>query len=291
MQSHPQTDLNLEDFEAVIIRLSRDLRQAAETLSEDEAAYLVADYYNIQKTRIAVEAQRRTLDAAGKPSLVTGWLAIQAKIVEDQIRAALDRFSSHHKFGEWPRSVIGIGPVIAAGLIAHTHMEHLTTAGHLWSFAGLNPLQVWDRKTKRPWNADLKVLCWKIGQSFMKFQNHPNDVYGRVYATKKAFYITKNNEGGFVDNAQKAINSGKKWNRDKVAFQAYHTGKLPPGHIDAMARRYAVKLFLSHYWEVCYTIEHNSAPPLPYPIVQLGHVHIIPPTYKNLTSQYPSAHQ
>ena len=158
-------------------RLSRDLREAAETLSEDEARYLVAAYYNLQEERIRCDAQVRKLKEGGKPQRVIGWLADQSRTLERQIKAALDRFSANHRFGTWPRSITGVGPVLAAGLIAHTDMDHLPTAGHLWSFAGLNPETVWGAGQKRPWNADLKVLCWKIGQSFMKLRSFDGDVY------------------------------------------------------------------------------------------------------------------
>ena len=37
----------------------------------------------------------------------------------------------------------------------------------------------------RPWNAKLKTLCWKIGESFVKVSNNPQDVYGHIYAERK----------------------------------------------------------------------------------------------------------
>jgi hypothetical protein len=61
------------------------------------------------------------------------------------------------------------------------------------------------------------------------------------------------------------------------AFKHYSAGRLPPGQIDARARRYAVKLFLSHLHEVWYKAHFGKAPPLPYPIAILGHAHIKPP--------------
>ena len=269
--------LSDDDFIAVIHRLSRDLRKASETLSEAEARFLVSSYYNIQEQRIRSFAQVTKLRERGSPALVVNWLAMQSNILEGQIRAALDRFSANHKFGKFPRSVVGIGPVITAGLISHIHLDREPTVGHFWSFAGLNPEQKWDRSQKRPWNAQLKVLAFKAGSSFIKVRNKPNDVYGKVYYEKKQEYIARNNNGGMVENAKKAL-AEKKYSRDTVAKKAYESGRLPPGHIDAMARRYAAKLFMAHMWECCYRIEYRKAPPLPYPIVHLkGHTHYIPP--------------
>jgi hypothetical protein len=51
---------------------------------------------------------------------------------------------------------------------------------------------------------------------------------------------------------------------------------LPPAHIDARARRWGVKLFLSHMFEVMY-IEHNGKmPPEAYILTQPGHNRKIP---------------
>lgn len=274
-----------DDYKAAVARLSRDLRKASETLSETEARYLVQAYYNLQDQRIRSTHQVRMLNKFDQPHVVISWLGEQSRILEDQIRAALDRYSRNHRYALWPRSIVGIGPVICAGLIAHTHMEHLTTAGHLWSFAGLNPTQKWDRSQKRPWNAELKTLCWKIGQSFMKVQAHPDDVYGRIYKVQKTRYIERNDIGGFADNAQHALQN-KKWDKSKAGYQVYLAGKLPPGHIDAMARRYAVKLFLSHYWQAAWEIDHpGRTPPLPYPIVHMGHAHVIEMPNRHLIAE------
>ena len=52
---------------------------------------------------------------------------------------------------------------------------------------------------------------------------------------------------------------------------------LPLGHIDARARRWTVKLFLSHWWEVAYELHHGTKPPNPYVITYLEHVDQIRP--------------
>jgi hypothetical protein len=39
--------------------------------------------------------------------------------------------------------------------------------------------------SKRPYNEKLKVLSWKIGESFVKVRNRPQDVYGKIYVERK----------------------------------------------------------------------------------------------------------
>lgn len=129
---------------------------------------------------------------------------------------------------------------------------------------------------KRPWNARLKVLQWKIGESFVKVQNLEQDIYGKVYAQRKAEYIDKNTQGGYAETARKILQE-KNFSRDTNAKAAYQAGRLPDGHIHAMAKRYAVKLFLSHYHEIAYRAHYGTRPPKPYVIEHGGHVHFIAP--------------
>jgi hypothetical protein len=175
------------------------------------------------------------------------------------------------KVDHWAIGITGIGPVITAGLMAHIDFERAKTAGHIWSFAGLNPKQVWEKGQKRPFNAELKTLCWKIGESFVKVSNNNNDIYGKMYSARKAYEQELNEKNHFAEQAADKL---KKFNISKKtdAFKAYSIGKLPPGHIHARAKRYAVKMFLSHYFEVGYEEFYNEPAPKPYVIEHLGHV-------------------
>lgn len=128
--------------------------------------------------------------------------------------------------------------------------------------------------SKRPWNADLKLICWKAGESFVKTQNHEEDIYGHVYIQRKVLEIQKNENGDFKTQADvKATKVG----RSTDAYQWYSKGKLPPAHIHARAKRYAVKLFLAHWHHVAYELEYNQQPPRPYILDQGGHTHYIAP--------------
>lgn len=124
-----------------------------------------------------------------------------------------------------------------------------------------------------PYNKRLKVLCWKIGDSFVKFHNHKDCRYGHLYAERKAIEVEKNERGDFGFLAEKTLDEKKI--QDKKARGFYEGGKLPPGRIDLRARRWAVKLFLAHWHETAYRAHFGEEPPLPYPIAVLGHAHHI----------------
>lgn len=199
-----------------IHRLTRDINKAAATLTATEARYLVDYYYIAQEDRKRASNQTRSLDEAEEPNLVVGWLAAQATTLEGQIKRALDTYTKAHPVGAWLQSVHGVGPVIAAGLLAHIDIAKAPTAGHIWRYAGMDPSQVWEKGQKRPWNATLKTLCWKIGQSFMKFSNDEACYYGRIYRERKAREIERNEAGGnslpaaqYADDVERFVSRGQ----------------------------------------------------------------------------------
>jgi len=289
------TELNVS-----VTRLTRDMAKAAKTLSDAEARFLVDSYYTVQEDRIRNAAQTRELTKAGEPNELLGWLTDQSEVLEGQIKRALDKYTEAHKMGSWMREIYGIGPVLSAGLLANIsmkpwkcvnpkkkckpeepcnpqcHHEIIETAGQIWRYAGLDPTLKWEKGQKRPWNATLKTLCWKIGQSFMKFSGQDECFYGKIYLERKKFEIERNERG---DNAQLAATLKEKVSKTTDAYKSLSEGKLPPGQIDARARRYAVKIFLSHLHAEWYRREFGKEPAAPFAIGILGHAHMINPPH------------
>ena len=273
-------DRDARDDEEILtvpaLPLRADLKKAAESLGVREVRYLVDLYYQIQDYRKAATNQQRALVEAAEPHLAIAWAGRAMLGMEGDIRAMLDRYTATEAtgMGAWARSCIGIGPVLSAGLLAHIEIEKAPTVGHIWAFAGLDPTRTWDKGQKRPFNASLKVLCWKIGQSFMKMQNHPRDVYGRLYRERKAYEQQRNDTGDLAGQAAAKLERFR-IGKDTDAHKAYSVGRLPPAHIDARARRWVVKLFLAHWHEEAYTRHHGLPPPRPYAIAFQDHAHKI----------------
>jgi len=260
-----------------ISKLTKDLKRAAITLSDDEARFLVDQYYMSQDNRKRAANQCRSLAESGEPNSLLRHLADQNESLEGQIKRALGTYAENHPVGKWMTSVYGIGPVLSAGLLAHIDINKAPTAGHIWAYAGLDPTKKWEKGQRRPWNAKLKTLCWLIGQSFMKFSKREECLYGKLYLEKKEYYRSKNEAGDYKEEATKRKDAVGK-NTD--AYKYYSQGKLPPAQIDARARRWVVKLFLSHLHEVWYIHAFGTKPPAPYPIAILGHAHKIEPQAK-----------
>ena len=258
-----------------VLRMSRDINTATATLSTREVRFLVDTYYQMQENRKRSGNQIRSLTDNDEPHLVLSWLDAQNRVLENQIKRALSSYVASNAIGQWATSIKGIGPVITAGLIAHIEIEQSPTVGHIWSFAGLDPNAVWSKGKKRPWNGQMKTLCWKIGESFVKVMNR-GSFYGQVFTDRKAYENAKNDAGDYASQARDTLER-KNFSTDTKAITFYEKGKLPPGHIHARCKRYAVKLFLAHLHEVMYRDAYGEAPPKPYAIDQLGHAHIITP--------------
>ena len=259
-----------------LVRLSKDLKLASAALGRHEARYLVDLYYQMQENRKRANNQIRATSEAGEPGQLVTWVAANMGVIEKDIRSALAAYAEGSRLGRWCLSIYGIGPVITAGLVAHIDIERAPTAGHIWRFAGLDPTVTWNKGEKRPWNADLKVICWKAGDSFVKFSNKPECLYGRLYRERKAQEVERNEAGMFAEQAARAL-AAKKYGKDTEAFKAYIVGKLPPAHLDARARRWSVKVFLSHFQAVAYELHYGRKPPFPYVIEHMGHGHMIQP--------------
>ena len=257
-------------------KLTKDEKAAAKITNRNEARFLVDAYYNMQHNRIRADGQVRSMSKDGEPHAVVQWLADMNRTLEESIKAALDAYSANHRAGQWMRAQKGIGPVIAAGFLAHLDITKAQTAGAFWSFAGLDPRAVWNKGEKRPWNADLKTLCWKLGESFVKVSGAEDAFYGRIYKERKVLEVANNDAGLYAEQAKAKLDKFK-IGKDTDAYAAYMQGKLPPAHLHARAKRYAVKLFLAHLHHVMWVEHYGTEPPLPYAIAFLNHAHVIKP--------------
>ena len=279
----------VDDFESWDLpktKLSKDLKESARTMSRAEARYIVDLYYMIQKHRIRNSNQVFSLSKSEEPHALIDWSFGTFKAIEANIKLAMNYYVTASVPGRWLKSIHGIGPILAAGLLAHIDIEKAPTTGHIWRFGGLDPTVVWKKGEKRPWNADLKTLFWKCGESFCKLRNSPNDIYGKIYEERKAQEVGKNEALDFKELAIASLKLKKFGDNDTK--KCYEAGKLPPGRIDLRAKRYAVKRFLSDLHAIMYFDRYKTIPPKPWVITHGGHAHyIVPPIDPKLKELAP----
>ena len=296
------------------VALSKELLKAGSKLKPSEGRFLVDRYYQLQDDRIKSEGQLRSLykgkewgnyikETLKHPVTILEWMHSINVQLEDEIKKALKKFAENNFMGKWAMEQCGVGPVLSAGLLVHLEIEQAPTVGHFWSYAGFNPKSEWKKGEKRPFNAKLKTLCFKIGESFVKVKGREQDIYGKIYEERKALEMSRNEQGLFAEQAKEMA---KKFKANKSASYSWYAGKvtaegykaflkkketnplakpdtvgegegihmLPPGHIHARARRYAVKMLLSDWHEIAYQNHYKKERPLPFAVAQLGHAHV-----------------
>jgi len=253
-------------------KLDRDMEKASSTLTAIEARYLVDSYYGMQAGRIRANNQIRALTQSGEPHESIAWLSTESRVLEESVKRTLGAYSANHPVGKRMRTVVGVGPVISAGLLAHIDITRAPTAGAIWRYAGLDPTSEWKKGEKRP----------------VKVCNHKDAVYGKIYQERKEVELIKNEAGAFADQAAAKLEKCK-IGKTTDAYKAYSIGKLPPAHIHARAKRVAVKMFLSHLHEVWYEVEFGKKAPVPYVFeyADAEHVHKIEPTRSSLIGRDP----
>jgi len=272
--TNPSDDFDPQSFDFPMFnRFARDLRTFTVELDSRSAREVVSAYYNIQENRIAFAAQARELQKADSPSELVEFLSYNLQLMEKSLKNPLEAYAQNSIVGSWAMSQYGIGPVLAAGLMAHIDITKAPTAGSVWRYAGLDPTQKWEKGQKRPYNAELKTLSWKIGQSFMKFSGKEQCFYGQLYKQDKLRRIDKNEAGDYADFAKEILETKNfKANQTRSKLES---GVLSDAQIDAQARRFAVKIFLSHYHAVAFQAHYGEPAPRPYIIAHGDHVHEI----------------
>ena len=245
-------DMILYEEQDLLVKLTRDMKNAASTLKKPEVRFLVEAYYRMQEQRNQVRTSDAYHERFGEPNTLLDWMYKQAQTLEKQVAGALDAYSMSNSVGEWLRSIPGVGPVITAGLMAHLdiapwrcnnvalkgkknllycgkgrlhrHVRARTdsirrTMAHL---RGSNPRIVWEKKTRRPWNLP-QTLCFKLGESFVELQNHKDDFYGTVFVERKDEEWKNNYEGGNEKAAELAL----KKNTGHQRIQVVHGSNRP----------------------------------------------------------------
>lgn len=254
-----------------------DALMKAYELETPDVASAVELYYDAQQLRIQHGNKKRTEAPRVLNTWMDRWLGLGEVFFGSKLKQWVlsDRAPAEAR---WALEQVGIGHIIAAGLAAHIDMEKAQTPSAVWKFAGQAP--GYDRKVKKqklPYNARLKVLCWKIGDSFVKVSGKEDAVYGKLYAEFKHEEIERNLGGKYAAAAARELASKKI--TDKETKARLESGMLTDGHLHSRAKRRAIKIFLMHYW-----IKGRLARGLPIrgPYVQtiLGHDGIILPADK-----------
>ncbi len=122
------------------------------------------------------------------------------------------------------------------------------------------------------YNPMVKRIVISAGNCFIK---HPS-MYHDLYVARKIYETGINENGGYKTRAKRQFRRFN-YQPGTNAYECYSQGYLTESHIIASAKRYAVKIFLAHYYMVAYYIKYEDTPPDVYALdILKGHrkIHI-----------------
>jgi len=165
----------------------------------------------------------------------------------------------HPVFITWLSKIKGIDIMLSASLLyGGIDIHRATNASKMIRFCGLGTFEGRAERLvkgeKAHFSTFMKMTCWKVGKSFEKLKNNPTSIYGR--------YL------------QESLNKYHASNPSKHQCERCKTDEQKTAHINAMARRRTVALFLSHLWEMWRRIE-DLPTGLPYAFSEYGGQHPI----------------
>ena len=187
----------------------------------------------VQKLRVAAQVRRAHLAQQEKKDQITELVETKARELEDILNDWIRDQVTEHPAYEWFSQVKGVGTLNIGKVLAYIDIEEADTISSLWKYAGYG---VTNGKGDRPvpgkklcFNRKLKTMCYRLGTSLIRAKG----AYYDYYVREKKRIERKAEEKGLK------IVSGKETE-----------GTISKGHIDMMARRKMMKLFLAHLWLV-----------------------------------------
>ena len=189
-------------------------------------------------------------------------LSLETKKIEAKYKILMGRYiETEDVWNRWLKNVRGISSVLASSLIKNFgYCETYQYVSSLWRHCGLDPdgAKGKVKGEKISYSPKLRVLAWKISDSFVKQRTQP---YRGIYDAEKARQLSlKEHE---ADLAPKSLL-----------------------HADKRARRKMVKVFLQHYFIISRQLKGLPITK-PYAHDKLGHTHYIEPPFNPFGKQQP----
>jgi len=210
-------------------------------------------YLDLQQLRIAVGARIRKLYGTGKPDpeVLRILKAYHARLrsEEKELLAEAMKRIGNHPLRQWCSIVKGLGDVACLLLLGYINPE-VESAGKVWAFFGLFPGAKLRAGKKGKFDPMAKGRAWVIGRNVIMAKD---SYYPAIYQAKKEYYLkTRKMEEFLQDPAKCPDYEACLQARKRVAERLGRKVKKAPckGHIDNMAKRYMLKILLSHALQI-----------------------------------------
>lgn len=235
----------------------------------DKTSVIVDMIYYVQKARVSAQVRQSHLGKQGKKCDITERILEKATEFEKWLERELAVQVKAHPAYPWFSKIKGIGNVNIGKVLGPIDIEKASQISKLWRFAGFGVVgERGERRTKGEklhFNMTLKTMCWRLAKSLIRAKGK----YYKFYLAEKKRIAEREKANGkaIVPSAELPKEKGKHIENDEF---------FGLGHVDMMAMRKMIKLFLSHLW-----LKWREAEGLPVtePYVQavMGHSDILRP--------------
>ncbi len=225
--------------------------EALENFSKDikeDTIFTLADVYWDSR------AQRRLLQKTiNDESIPTDKLVLQyfeQKLLklEHGFKKSIKTYCEDFEVGRWALGQYGVGPLSVVRLLRYVDVTKARSHEQLWAYAGLAPKS----GPTQTYNSSLKDTCVDLGRSFIRHSDKSDCFYGQLFNTELERRIELNEKGAYAD----LIKDESSFLNKKI--QHDNPGKLSLDRLRAQAQRYAVKIFLVHWYAVDYKETYNQ---------------------------------
>lgn len=248
----------------------------------------------VEKMRVASEVRQSHLALQGKQDAETDELHQRLKNLEDYVDGRVAELIQEHPAYPWFSRIKGVGGENIGKVVTPIDIERAKTISALWKFAGFSvedgsaPRRV-KGGGKLAYNSQLRSMCWRLANSLKRAKGCFYDYYIKEKEKYQERFLSQGYKILATPRGRWACaNCGASWerNRDVIAccdnqqiekkLRQEPPGVIWVGHLDAMAVRKMIKLFLACLWLVWREAEGLPVT-RPYAIDRLGHNSLIQP--------------
>jgi len=249
----------------------------------------------VEKLRVASEVRQSHFALKGKQDPETDELHRRLKDLEEFVDGRVADLIQSHPAYPWFSRVKGVGGENIGKVIAPIDIERAKTISALRKFAGFAP----DKEGKAmrrvkgggklEYNSQLRSMCWRLATSLKRAKGKYYEYYIREKEKYQERFLSQGYKILATPSGRWACsNCGASWERKRDIIPCCDNQQIekklrqePPGviwvgHLDAMAVRKMIQLFLACLWLVWREAE-GLPMTKPYAIDQLGHNSFIDP--------------
>ena len=248
----------------------------------------------IEKLRVASEVRQSHLVRQNKQDPETDELHQRLSDLEGYIDGRVADLIKSHPAYPWFSRVKGVGGENIGKVIAPIDIERAKTISALWKFTGFSvengtaPRRV-KGGGKLAYNSQLRSMCWRLASSLKRVKGSFYDYYTKEKEKYSERFLSQGYKILATPSGRWACsNCGASWGKQQDISPCCESPIIekklrqePPGviwvgHLDAMAVRKMIKLFLACLWLVWREAEGLPGTK-PYAIDRLGHSKVISP--------------